>query len=198
MLDAFSSDAIPTHLLTREALRGYLAHLTPHGVIVMHISNRHMELAKVVAAVGAAEGLVTVVKADDKATQFVTDFHAAALVAALARDAADLGRAERCAMAGGARMPARSLPGPTTIPTSSARSCARRWDGNLPAVVPEAAASGYPGPSNLDSADQPQTWRDGIPALAALGRDDASYFFSCNAACCFASCTSKSFSSVAM
>jgi spermidine synthase len=91
VLDAFSSDAIPTHLLTREALRGYLAHLSPHGVIVMHISNRHMELAKVVAAVGAAEGLTTFVKADDKATQFTTDFHAAALVTALARDPADLG-----------------------------------------------------------------------------------------------------------
>jgi hypothetical protein len=92
VLDAFSSDAIPTHLLTREALRGYLARLTPYGVIVMHISNRHMELAKVVAAVGTAEGLVTVVKADDEAKQFTTDFHAAALVAALARDPADLGR----------------------------------------------------------------------------------------------------------
>jgi hypothetical protein len=92
VLDAFSSDAIPTHLLTREALRGYLARLTPHGVIVAHISNRHMELAKVVAAVGAAEGLVTFVKADDKANQFTTDFHAAALVAVLARADADLGR----------------------------------------------------------------------------------------------------------
>ena len=92
VLDAFSSDAIPTHLLTREALRGYLARLTPHGVIVAHISNRHMELARVVAAVGAAEGLTTFVKADDKATQFTTDFHAAALVAVLARDKADLGR----------------------------------------------------------------------------------------------------------
>jgi hypothetical protein len=91
VLDAFSSDAIPTHLLTREALRGYLARLAPHGIIVMHISNRHMELAKVVAAVGGAEGLATVVKADDKANRFTTDFHAAALVAALARDPADLG-----------------------------------------------------------------------------------------------------------
>ena len=58
VLDAFSSDAIPVHLLTREALRGYLARLSPRGMILMHISNRHMELAKVVAAVGMAEGLV--------------------------------------------------------------------------------------------------------------------------------------------
>ena len=54
-------------LATDETLRGYLARLSPHGVIVMHISNRHMELAKVVAAVGASEGLVTFGKADDKA-----------------------------------------------------------------------------------------------------------------------------------
>ena len=59
VLDAFSSDAIPTHLLTREALRGYLARLSPHGMLLMHISNRHLELAKVVAAVGATEGLTT-------------------------------------------------------------------------------------------------------------------------------------------
>ena len=45
------------HLLTREALAGYLAHRTPGGVLVLHISNRHMELARVVAAMGAAEGL---------------------------------------------------------------------------------------------------------------------------------------------
>ncbi|MEA2918879.1 MAG: hypothetical protein QOJ15_10960, partial [Bradyrhizobium sp.] len=91
VLDAFSSDAIPTHLLTREALRGYLARLSPHGTILMHISNRHMELAKVVAAIGTAEGLVTFTKTDGKANQFVTDFHAAAIVAVLARNEADLG-----------------------------------------------------------------------------------------------------------
>jgi hypothetical protein len=91
VLDAFSSDAIPVHLLTREALRGYLARLAPHGVILMHISNRHMELTKVAAAVGAAEGLVTFVKTDDKATSFATDYRANAEVAVLARRAADLG-----------------------------------------------------------------------------------------------------------
>jgi hypothetical protein len=90
VLDAFSSDAIPVHLLTREALRGYLARLSPHGAILMHISNRHMELAKVVAAVGASEGLVTFGKADDKANSFTTDFRANAMVAVLARRDADL------------------------------------------------------------------------------------------------------------
>ena len=91
VLDAFSSDAIPVHLLTREALRGYLARLSPNGAILMHISNRHMELAKVVASVAASEGLVTFGKADDKANTFSKDFRANALVAVLARRAADLG-----------------------------------------------------------------------------------------------------------
>jgi hypothetical protein len=91
VLDAFSSDAIPVHLLTREALRGYLARLAPQGVILMHISNRHMELAKVVASVAASEGLVTFGKADDKANTFSKDFRANALVAVLARREADLG-----------------------------------------------------------------------------------------------------------
>jgi hypothetical protein len=61
-------------------------------VILMHISNRHMELAKVVAAVGATEGLVTFAKADDKANSFAADFRANALVAVLARSVDDLGR----------------------------------------------------------------------------------------------------------
>jgi spermidine synthase len=90
VLDAFSSDAIPVHLLTREALRGYLAHLTPHGVLLMHISNRHMELLKVVAAIGAGEGLVTYARQDDSAN-ISSELHANALVAALARSEADLG-----------------------------------------------------------------------------------------------------------
>jgi len=91
VLDAFSSDAIPTHLLTREALRSYLAHLSPQGMLLLHISNRHLELAKVVAAVGATEGLTTLVKRDRNQIDFAADLHTAAMVAALARNDADLG-----------------------------------------------------------------------------------------------------------
>jgi hypothetical protein len=91
VLDAFSSDAIPVHLLTREAFRGYLAHLAPRGVIAAHVSNRHMELASVVAAVGAAEGLVAYAKQDRRTTDFSADYRANALVVALARNEADLG-----------------------------------------------------------------------------------------------------------
>jgi hypothetical protein len=95
ILDAFSSDAIPTHLLTREALRGYLARLSPHGMLLLHISNRHLELAKVVAAVGATEGLLSFVKTDRKPNDFGADLKAAAMVAVLARNEADLGALPR-------------------------------------------------------------------------------------------------------
>ena len=56
VLDAFSSDVIPVHLLTREAIEGYLSHLAPKGALVLHISNRYLELANVVAAIAAGEG----------------------------------------------------------------------------------------------------------------------------------------------
>jgi len=58
VVNAFTSDAIPVHLLTRETFAGYLSLLTARGAIVLHISNRHMALWRPTAAVGAAEGLV--------------------------------------------------------------------------------------------------------------------------------------------
>lgn len=48
-IDAFSSDAIPTHLLTREAFELYFKHLKPTGVLAVHISNRFVDLAPVCA-----------------------------------------------------------------------------------------------------------------------------------------------------
>jgi SAM-dependent methyltransferase len=54
-VDAFSGDSIPTHLLTREAFAEYFRHLRPDGVLAIHISNRYLDLAPVVAA--AAHGL---------------------------------------------------------------------------------------------------------------------------------------------
>jgi hypothetical protein len=91
VLDAFSSDAIPVHLLTREALGMYLERLTPRGVIAFHVSNRNMELASVVAAFGNAEGHTTYGKLDDQVSDFTKDYRANAEVVVLARNAADLG-----------------------------------------------------------------------------------------------------------
>jgi len=49
VLDAFSSDSIPIHLLTREAVQLYLSRLNPDGVLAIHISNNHLDLRPVVA-----------------------------------------------------------------------------------------------------------------------------------------------------
>ena len=91
VLDAFSSDAIPIHLLTREALAGYIGRLSPGGVIAAHVSNRHMELASVVAAVAAEEGFIAYFKQHREANDFLKDFHANSDVVVLARTDADLG-----------------------------------------------------------------------------------------------------------
>jgi hypothetical protein len=58
VIDAFSSDSIPMHLMTREALSLYLSKLTPGGALVMHISNRHLLLGPVVGQLAASHGLV--------------------------------------------------------------------------------------------------------------------------------------------
>jgi hypothetical protein len=50
VLDAFSSDAIPVHLLTKEAIAMYLRHLNPEGILAFHISNRYLELLPVLEA----------------------------------------------------------------------------------------------------------------------------------------------------
>jgi spermidine synthase len=54
-IDAFSSDSIPVHLLTEEAFALYMSHLSrPDGILAVHISNRHLDLAPVVKALAAA------------------------------------------------------------------------------------------------------------------------------------------------
>jgi hypothetical protein len=60
VLDAFSGDAVPTHLLTREALALYLRHLRPDGIIAVHITNRQLDLAPVLAGLASDADLRTV------------------------------------------------------------------------------------------------------------------------------------------
>ena len=61
VLDAFSSDSIPVHLLTAEALSMYADHLAPGGLLVVHISNRLFDLEPVLAAATDEQGWVGVV-----------------------------------------------------------------------------------------------------------------------------------------
>jgi hypothetical protein len=91
VLDAFSSDAIPIHLLTREAFAGYLSRLTAHGAIVLHISNRHMALWRPAAAVGATEGLVAYGKVQLRPDASEGEWRQPAEVVVFARNARDLG-----------------------------------------------------------------------------------------------------------
>jgi len=58
MLDAFSSDAIPAHLVSREALKVYLAKLAPDGILLFHVSNRYLNVQKLVSELVLDGGLV--------------------------------------------------------------------------------------------------------------------------------------------
>jgi hypothetical protein len=60
VLDAFSGDAVPTHLLTQQAFDLYLRHLRPDGIIAVNITNRQLDLAPVLAGVAEHAGLSTV------------------------------------------------------------------------------------------------------------------------------------------
>jgi hypothetical protein len=61
MLDAFSSDAIPVHLLTREAFTEYLERISPDGIIAVHISNRYFNLEPVLTRLAGDLGLAGIV-----------------------------------------------------------------------------------------------------------------------------------------
>jgi spermidine synthase len=56
IVDAFSGDAIPIHLLTREAVLVYRKHLSPSGVLLFHISNRFVDLQPALARLAVEEG----------------------------------------------------------------------------------------------------------------------------------------------
>lgn len=70
-VDAFSSDAIPLHLLTDEAFGVYLRALSPKGLLLVHISNRYIELEPVLAAIARKRGLAAAVRDDNPADRSV-------------------------------------------------------------------------------------------------------------------------------
>jgi hypothetical protein len=92
--EAFSSDAIPVHMLTREATDMYFDKLNENGVLVHHISNRHLELEPVVGDLARDRGLTCYTSYDDLSdTQpsATSEYKLAAHFTVLARDEADLG-----------------------------------------------------------------------------------------------------------
>jgi SAM-dependent methyltransferase len=64
-VDAFSSDAIPVHLITREALGIYLKHVKSDGIVAFHVSNRFLDLIPVVARIAKEQGAHAVLVNDD-------------------------------------------------------------------------------------------------------------------------------------
>jgi hypothetical protein len=92
VVDAFTSDAIPVHLVTREAMALYLKKIDPNGIILMHVSNRHMELASVVAGIAQANGLVTWVN-DGSADEDEANYKFSSTVCAVARSEDDFSNA---------------------------------------------------------------------------------------------------------
>jgi hypothetical protein len=90
LVDAFGSDAIPTHLMTVEAWRVYLDHLAPGGTLALHLSNRSLDLVPTVARLADELGLAGFVANGTPNALEIADGAFAATVAVVARDARDL------------------------------------------------------------------------------------------------------------
>jgi len=93
LMDAYSSDAVPTHLLTREAVQLYLSALDAHGLLAFHVTNRFMDMEPVLAALARDAGLVCVARserADELAPEAQAAGCAPAHVVVLARSTADV------------------------------------------------------------------------------------------------------------
>jgi hypothetical protein len=89
ILDVFSSDSVPLHMLTREAFALYKSRLTQHGAIAVNISNKNMELTNAVAASAAANGMVTAINLDRHNPAKET-LHLPAEIALVARNADEM------------------------------------------------------------------------------------------------------------
>ncbi len=69
ILDAFSGDALPVHLITREALRLYIRKLAPHGLLVFNVSNLHLNLEPVMGNLARDAGLVCLFQGDTRVSE---------------------------------------------------------------------------------------------------------------------------------
>ncbi|HYY60998.1 MAG TPA: fused MFS/spermidine synthase [Burkholderiales bacterium] len=107
-VDAFSSDAIPVHLITREALQTYLRHMKPDGIVAFHVSNRFLDLIPVVARLAKELNLHAALIADDPDDEDDTSLKSRSDWVLVSREAAVL-KAPAIVAAGAA--PAEDRPG---------------------------------------------------------------------------------------
>ncbi|WP_426436180.1 spermidine synthase [Bradyrhizobium genosp. P] len=89
IVDAYSSDAIPIHLATEEAMAIYKQKLAPQGAVVMHVSNRHLELASVIIGIADANEMKSWVYSEDSNRD--DEYIFATSVVVSAREEADVG-----------------------------------------------------------------------------------------------------------
>jgi hypothetical protein len=90
-VDAFIGAAIPIHLLTREAMAVYLRKLKPNGIVAIHVSNYHLELATVVAGVADANGAITRLYEGGDVAENASEQKWVPIVTAVARKDEDFG-----------------------------------------------------------------------------------------------------------
>jgi hypothetical protein len=95
ILDAFSSDAIPVHLLTREALAIYLDRLSATGSLLIHVSNRHLDLEPLIAGLGAEVGLKVLMQPWSPSAAEAREGHLGSIWMAMSRDPDLLARLSR-------------------------------------------------------------------------------------------------------
>lgn len=92
ILDAFSSDSIPVHMMTSEAIELFMRKVKPGGLLVLHISNRHLDLKSVVGANAKKLGLSAVVGSFKPVNNAETmNIATPSIVAVLARQPSDFG-----------------------------------------------------------------------------------------------------------
>jgi len=90
IVDAYSSDAIPIHLATEEAMEIYKSKLAPHGAVLMHVSNRHLDLVSVVVGIAEENDLKSWVYNEDSGRDSEYIFTTEVVISA--REEADVGK----------------------------------------------------------------------------------------------------------
>jgi len=95
ILDAFSSDSIPVHLLTKEAVNLYFSKLSKDGVLLIHITNRYVNLAPVLAKLADESGFSDRLRDDDEDSEIGKDGSTWVLLARGENDLAGISRNDR-------------------------------------------------------------------------------------------------------
>ncbi|HKM88958.1 MAG TPA: fused MFS/spermidine synthase, partial [Xanthobacteraceae bacterium] len=91
IVDAYSSDAIPIHLATREAMAVYKSKLKPDGIVTLHLSNRNLALDGIAVGIAAANGMKTWIYDDSNEDDNDDEYIYSSDVAIAANSAEDLG-----------------------------------------------------------------------------------------------------------